>query len=277
MNCTNCGAAVIGNSKNCGACGAKIIANAFAPTSRKCSRCGAVLNPGMKFCVGCGNVTGELPSSPTQPTRQAHYDSQFPSQFSTQPPSHFFDPAPGTAPARPRPANEAARQIKEESSTGQKIGLSAALFGVICFFLPWVEVSCMGMRKTASGLQLATDIDLPEVWLILLAMFAAVGLALFQIFGRMEGNPLNRLLSLASIGTGILPLAICLFEWIRFSNEISKMSKSDPYGFGRLMGSAIENSVSYEFGGILTVVCSLGMVIGGFLHLKNSRRLTSGP
>jgi hypothetical protein len=35
------------------------------------------------------------------------------------------------------------------------INLSAALIVLICFFLPWVQVSCAGARDTLNGLDLA--------------------------------------------------------------------------------------------------------------------------
>jgi hypothetical protein len=174
-------------------------------------------------------------------------------------------------------ANQAALRIKEGSSTGQKISLSAALFGVLCFFLPWAEVSCMGLRKTASGLQLASDANLPEIWLVLLAMLAAVCIVGLQILSRKGRNPLGKLLSLITIGAGILPIVICLYEWARFASDISKMKSSDSYGLGRVIGSAIESSVSPEFGGILTILCALSVIIGGFLHLANAHKYRGSP
>ena len=286
MNCKSCGAAVNGNNKFCGVCGSSVMTNHQASAARRCSRCGSALKHEMRFCGGCGNVTGELqsPQHPAQPpARPTAYDSPVPPHFSTpqSSPPPYFASAQGPALGRPadafESANQAARQIKEGSSAGQKISLSAALFGALCFFLPWVEVSCMGVRKTASGLQLASDVNLPEVWLVLLAMLAAVGIVVLQIMSRKEKNPLGKLLSLLTIGAGILPLLICLFEWTKFSNDISKMKGSDSYGFGRLLGSAIENSVSYEFGGILTIVCALGLIIGGFLHLADARKYRGSP
>ncbi len=283
MNCKSCGAAVNGNNKFCGVCGSSVMANPQASAARHCLRCGSALKQGSKFCVGCGNVAGELQFPPPPSAVPPTYDSPPPTHFSTpQPaPSPYFASAQGPAWGRPadafESANQGARQIKEGSSAGQKISLSAALFGALCFFLPWVEVSCMGVRKTASGLQLASDANLPEVWLVLLAMLAAVGIVVLQIMSRKERNPLGKLLSLLTIGAGLLPLLICIFEWTKFSNDISKMKGSDSYGFGRMIGSAIEGSVSYEFGGILTIVCALGLIIGGFLHLADARKYRGSP
>ena len=56
--------------------------------------------------------------------------------------------------------------------------LSAALFALICFFLPWVQVSCLGARDSASGFNLARAGD-STLWLVPLLMIAvlACGLA----------------------------------------------------------------------------------------------------
>jgi len=37
------------------------------------------------------------------------------------------------------------------------LNLSAALIALICFFMPWVQVSCGGVKETMSGLDLARD------------------------------------------------------------------------------------------------------------------------
>ena len=55
--------------------------------------------------------------------------------------------------------------------------MSAALFVLICFFLPWVQVSCMGARDSASGFNLARDGD-RALWLVPLLMIAALALGL---------------------------------------------------------------------------------------------------
>lgn len=286
MNCASCGAALIGNNKFCGRCGAKVNMNSYASPSRKCSQCGNEIRPDMKFCVSCGRVNAVLQSlqhTPAQPARQAAYNSEESAQFLPQQPQapHSFGSVPGTSraahPDVAGAANQTARQMAENSSSGQRISLSAAAVGVICFFLPWIEVSCMGIRKTASGLQLASDANMPEIWLFVIAMLAAVGIGLLKIMSKLQSNSLEKLFSLGTISAGILPLAILLFEWLRFSNEISNIKGSDSYGFGRLMGSAIENTVSYQFGGILGALCSLAVTIGGLLHLRDSRGQRGSP
>ena len=49
----------------------------------------------------------------------------------------------------------------------------AAIIVLICFCLPWIQVSCGATRETASGVDLARD-GTPELWLIPLAMFGVL-------------------------------------------------------------------------------------------------------
>jgi hypothetical protein len=51
--------------------------------------------------------------------------------------------------------------------------VSAAVFVLICFFLPWVQVSCVGIKDSASGFDLARGGD-GELWLVPLLMLATI-------------------------------------------------------------------------------------------------------
>ena len=51
----------------------------------------------------------------------------------------------------------------------RRITLSAAGFVLICFFLPWLQVSCLTVRDSASGFKLARQ-DNQVLWLIPLFM-----------------------------------------------------------------------------------------------------------
>jgi hypothetical protein len=64
--------------------------------------------------------------------------------------------------------------------TARRATLSLAAFVLICFFLPWVQLSCVGMKDSASGFDLARGGD-RSLWLIPSFMFVIVllGLARF--------------------------------------------------------------------------------------------------
>ena len=67
----------------------------------------------------------------------------------------------------------------------RRINLSAAIIVLVCFFLPWEQVSCGGARNTLTGMDLTRDH--PALWLVPLAMAVAVviGVSIFRKEPRM--------------------------------------------------------------------------------------------
>lgn len=63
--------------------------------------------------------------------------------------------------------------------TARRVSLSAAVFVLVCFFLPWVQVSCVGIKDSASGFDLARD-GRGELWLVPLLMLAFILLGLLR-------------------------------------------------------------------------------------------------
>ncbi len=61
----------------------------------------------------------------------------------------------------------------------RRINLSAAIIVLVCFFLPWVHVSCVGATATSSGLNLARHDD-ALLWLIPLLLCAVLVLGLLH-------------------------------------------------------------------------------------------------
>jgi hypothetical protein len=64
----------------------------------------------------------------------------------------------------------------------RRVNLSAALIGLVCFFLPWVQVSCAGAKDTMSGLDLARD-GQTLLWLVPILLG---GLALLEILRALK-------------------------------------------------------------------------------------------
>jgi hypothetical protein len=61
----------------------------------------------------------------------------------------------------------------------RRISVSAAAFVLICFFLPWIELSCAGIRDSASGYDLARSGD-RFLWLLPVFMLAIIILGLMR-------------------------------------------------------------------------------------------------
>jgi hypothetical protein len=53
----------------------------------------------------------------------------------------------------------------------RKLSISAALIVVVCFFLPWIQVSCAGAKDSLSGVDLARNHG--TLWLIPVLMILA--------------------------------------------------------------------------------------------------------
>jgi len=61
----------------------------------------------------------------------------------------------------------------------RRINLTAAIIVLVCFFLPWVQVSCAGAKDSLSGLDLARHDD-TLLWLVPLLMVAVLLLGLLR-------------------------------------------------------------------------------------------------
>jgi len=78
----------------------------------------------------------------------------------------------------------------------RRINVSAALIVLVCFFLPWEQVSCAGAKDNLSGLDLARH-DQMLLWLVPLLMLAVIVVGVLR---RRNEKPL--LLSIVSIVSG---------------------------------------------------------------------------
>jgi len=82
-------------------------------------------------------------------------------------------------------------------SDGRRISLSAAVFVLICFFMPWVQVSCLGVKASDSGTDIARNDD-RLLWAVPILMLIILLFGLTRAI--WERNPF--LFSLAGIVGG---------------------------------------------------------------------------
>ena len=61
--------------------------------------------------------------------------------------------------------------------SARQVTLGTAAFILLCFFLPWMQMSCAGIKDSASGLDLARETS-PSLWILPLMMLAILGLGL---------------------------------------------------------------------------------------------------
>jgi hypothetical protein len=69
----------------------------------------------------------------------------------------------------------------------RRVTLSAASFVVICFFLPWIQVSCAGARDTASGFDLARDGE-GVLWLVPISMLVVILLGILGVWKKQAAT-----------------------------------------------------------------------------------------
>jgi hypothetical protein len=85
--------------------------------------------------------------------------------------------------------------------------LSAAMFALICFFLPWAQVSCLGMKDSASGFELARDGD-RELWLVPLLMITVLAFGLTRaVWDRMPA-----MFALSGMAGGLVSAWLMYYE-----------------------------------------------------------------
>jgi hypothetical protein len=80
----------------------------------------------------------------------------------------------------------------------RRINLSAAIIVLVCFFLPWVHVSCAGAKDTLSGMDLARQDD-ALLWLVPLLVCAVL---VFVLLRMRAARP--QLLGVLSTGCGLV-------------------------------------------------------------------------
>jgi hypothetical protein len=95
----------------------------------------------------------------------------------------------------------------------RRINLSAAIIVLVCFFLPWVQVSCAGAQDSLSGLDLARQDD-ALLWLIPLMI---CGVLVF-ILMRMRAAS-SQLLGLLSTFGGLVVIFLMNRERTRAHNS----------------------------------------------------------
>jgi hypothetical protein len=92
--------------------------------------------------------------------------------------------------------------------------LSLALIVLICFFLPWVQISCGGAHDTSSGLDLARSGDrglwLIPVLMVMIILFAVRILPIQQV-----------LFGLVSLLSGLISAYLMNHERLKFKDGSS--------------------------------------------------------
>jgi len=91
----------------------------------------------------------------------------------------------------------------------RRVTLSAAGFVLICFFLPWLQVSCLTLRDSASGYELAHH-EKTSLWLVPLLMLLILLTGLVEVIWKRR----PALFALISFVGGLLSAYLMYHEHI---------------------------------------------------------------
>ena len=108
--------------------------------------------------------------------------------------------------------------------TLRRINLSAALIGLVCFFLPWIQVSCGGAKDTLSGFDLARDGQM-LLWLVPILLG---GLALLDILRALKER--LTIYSIVSALCGAITIYLMNRERLR-AHDASGLISAQPTGW----------------------------------------------
>lgn len=155
--------------------------------------------------------------------------------------------------------------IQNDKAAPDTVGAgNRSLFGgglaTLCFFLPWLQVSCMGQTARINGPQLAGESGV--VWLVLGAGLLIIGAVLyFRSVDRIEAA---RPVILASAATA---LAILLYKFVQLQGGVDTE-------YGRVSSQMLQ--LSLQIGAYGTLV-GFGLAIHGALGIKGPARAASDP
>ena len=100
----------------------------------------------------------------------------------------------------------------------RRINISAAAIALICFFLPWVQVSCAGAKDTMSGLDLARD-GQNLLWFAPLLMGGVVLLGFVKLWRERRG-----VFSIVSAACGLITVYVMNRERLREEDHAALIS-----------------------------------------------------
>ena len=154
-------------------------------------------------------------------------------------------------------------------TTGQLIGLAAAVFVLFCFFFPWIELNLLLASVNLSGFQLAIGsgpagasfAGVPSLLLVPLSMVGVLILGAACFFGsRSTSKTIAALLLLA----GGVSALIILYQYFNLNQQLNR----------DVFGMIAQKVFNYSFGAHASLVGSLLVAGGGLLDLARSPKAT---
>src|ERR1041384_4022540 len=155
-------------------------------------------------------------------------------------------------------------------TTGQLIGLAAAVLVLLCFFFPWIELNLLLASVNLSGFQLATGsgpagsnfAGVPSLLLVPLSMAGVLVLVATCFFG--SSSTTKTIAGLLLVAGGISSLII-LYHYFNLNQQFNR----DAFGM------IAQQVFSYSFGAHASLFGSVLVAGGGLLDLARSPKASS--
>ena len=150
-------------------------------------------------------------------------------------------------------------------TTGQLVGLGAALFVLLCFFFPWIELNLLLASANLSGFQLATGsgptgsnfAGVPSLLLVPLSMVGVVAVLLACSLGQSSAGQHKSIASVLLIGAGGISALVILYQYFNLNQELNQ----------NMFGMITQKVFSYSFGSHASLVGSVIAAGGGLIDL----------
>lgn len=240
--------------------------------SSTCSRCSSTLDPDVKFCPSC---SAPISADSSVLCSNCGTPNSSESRFCKQCASNLAQSATATRTISTTAGTTSNRDARSEAPEDKRVFISpaGAAVAVVCFFLPWVEVSCnsFGGRQ----IQSVSGADIGGVlWIVFVAAVAII-VAVLVHRAQNQTHKAQPIVILCSIAAFV----VMLIQYVRFSNDTS--GQQTP--FGKIRPEDLGFSFSLQIGGIGTLLGFVLALIGcAFLkphlaHFDQDRTDNPGP
>ncbi|HJP93396.1 MAG TPA: hypothetical protein VJ875_15670 [Pyrinomonadaceae bacterium] len=153
-------------------------------------------------------------------------------------------------------------------TTGQMVGVGAAVLVLLLFFFPWIELNLLLATTNLSGFQLATGSGpaganfpgVPSLLLVPLSMLAVLGLV---AFGLLSSNKqLKGVAAVFFIGAGAISGLIIIYQYLNLNQELNQ----------NILGMITQKMFTYSFGAHGSLIGSAIVSVGGVLDLMTVKK-----
>lgn len=150
-------------------------------------------------------------------------------------------------------------------TTGQLVGLAAALLVLFCFFFPWVEMNLFLASVNLSGFQLATGsgpggANFPGVPSLLLVPLTMVGVLVLVAVCFFSPSSMSKTIAGLLLIAGAVSALIILYQYFNLNQQLNQ----DPFGM------IAQKMFSYSFGAHASLLGSVLVAGGGLIDLARS-------